>query len=176
MELAANVDGAVARLNGFRADAVTYQRQVQQGLHWTAATGKLQPAPPDESVAHHEATDFTADGSTSMWARYNSGRRYHDWDPNTKAWVRQPSDSTGVTVYAPAPGDAPARRLRRPPARLVSATTPTNALSVVAGEVVVLLDPVRRILVDRSPPHELMRLLAPRAGRFRASAASTSTR
>lgn len=36
---------------------------------------------------------------------------------------------------------------------------PTNALSLVATEIVVLLDPVRRILADDSPPHELMRLL-----------------
>ena len=77
-----NVDGAVARLNGFRADALTYQRQVQRT---------------------QEATDFTEDElDLEMWARYNSGRRYHDWDPVTKAWMRQPSTNSGVTVYAPA--------------------------------------------------------------------------
>ncbi|HKE78913.1 MAG TPA: hypothetical protein VKB54_06380 [Solirubrobacteraceae bacterium] len=99
----ANVDGAVARLNDFRADALTYQRQVQQGLSWDAATGRLEPAPPDEGVPHPEATAFTADQlDLEMWARYNSGRRYHDWNAATHAWVRQPSDSKGVTEYAPA--------------------------------------------------------------------------
>lgn len=39
----------------------------------------------------------------------------------------------------------------------------TNALSIIASEIVVLLDPVRRILADDAPPHELMRLLR-RAG------------
>ncbi len=79
----ANVDGAVGRLNGFRADALAYQRQAQH--------------------AHPEAPAFTTDElDLEMWARYNSGQRYHDWDPTGHAWVRQPSDSTGVTVYAPA--------------------------------------------------------------------------
>jgi hypothetical protein len=98
----ANVDGAVARLNAFRADGLTYQRQVQQGLPWNAATGTLEPPPPDEGVAHPEAPNFSSDQlDLEMWARYNSGRRYHDWDPARAAWVRQPSDSTGVTEYAP---------------------------------------------------------------------------
>jgi hypothetical protein len=95
-----NVDHAVDRLNGFRADALAYQRQVQQGLPWNAATGTLDPAPPGEGVAHPDAPAFTTDQlDLEMWARYNSGRRYHDWDG--RSWVQQPSDSTGVTEYAP---------------------------------------------------------------------------
>jgi hypothetical protein len=98
----ANVDAAVARLNGFRADALTYQAQVQQGRPWDAATGTVPPAPPDEGIAHPEATDFTDEQlDLEMWARYNSGRRFHDWDP-AGAWVRQASTSPGVTTYAPA--------------------------------------------------------------------------
>ncbi len=41
----------------------------------------------------------------------------------------------------------------------MTAVASTNALSLVATEIVVLLDPVRRVLADDSPPHELMRLL-----------------
>lgn len=103
----ANVDGSVARLDAFRADARTYQEQVRQGLPWDGAIGSLappapNPPPPNEGTAFPDAPAFTEDQlDLEMWARYNSGRRYHDYHPATSTWVRQPSTSTGVTEYAP---------------------------------------------------------------------------
>jgi hypothetical protein len=96
-----NVATSIARLERFRLDALEYQRQIQTGQPWNAATGTLDPPPPDQGIAHPEATPFTTDQlDLEMWSRYNGGRRFHDWDGQT--WVRQPSTNTAVTVYAPA--------------------------------------------------------------------------
>ncbi|HKE78912.1 MAG TPA: DUF6603 domain-containing protein [Solirubrobacteraceae bacterium] len=41
----------------------------------------------------------------------------------------------------------------------MSGVPATNALNVVASEIVVMLDPLRRVVDDSAPPHELIRLL-----------------
>jgi hypothetical protein len=96
-----NVADSVARLDRFRADALTYAGQVREGLPWNAATGRA-PWPANEGQAFPDAPDFTEDQlDLEMWARYNSGRRYHDYDPASGQWWRQTHPSTGITVYAP---------------------------------------------------------------------------
>jgi len=98
----ANATDSIARLDGFRADAMLYVQQVRDGSSWTAATGVRPPSPPNEGQAFPDAPDFTEDQlDLEMWARYNSGRRYHDYNPATGQWQRQTSASTGLTVYAP---------------------------------------------------------------------------
>lgn len=98
----ANVEDSIGRLDAFRVDASTYLDQVRRGLVWDAATGNGPPFPPNEGDAFPDAPDFTDDElDLEMWARYNSGRRYHDYDPVGRRWVRQRSTSTGVTRYAP---------------------------------------------------------------------------
>lgn len=98
----ANVASSLARLDGFRDDALAYVEQVRTGAPWDDATGRGPPWPPDEGVARPEAPDLTTDQlDLEMWARYNSGRRYHDYAPATQSWVRQPLDNPALTEYAP---------------------------------------------------------------------------
>jgi len=99
----ANALDSISRLDGFRADALTYLQQVRDGTSWTAATGTRPPSPPNEGQAFPDAPDFTEDQlDLEMWARYNSGRRFHDYNPATRQWERQSSGSDGILVYAPA--------------------------------------------------------------------------
>jgi hypothetical protein len=96
---AANAAEMVARLNPFRANALVYQKQVQNGLPWTAKTGG---SPPNEGVAYPGAPNFTADQlDLEMWARYNGGYRYHDYDPPTNTWVRRIPAPRGAKTSLP---------------------------------------------------------------------------
>ncbi len=95
----ANVDEGESRIDGFTTAANTYNDQVQQGLLWNGTTGG---SPPNEGTAYPNASEFTADQlDRETWARYNSGYRYHDYDPNAGAWVNRDAGDIGSGYYAP---------------------------------------------------------------------------
>jgi IPT/TIG domain len=94
----ANVDSAYAKLLQLRDDAIVYQHQVQQGLPWTSQTGGK---PPNEGTAYPDAPDFTDNQlDLEMYARYNGGYRYHNYNPPTQAWQRRlaPGQDVGTSL------------------------------------------------------------------------------
>jgi hypothetical protein len=90
-----NVLEGISRLQGFTNNAQTYNNQVQQGLAWDNQTGGN---PPNEGVAYPNAPEFNDDQlDRETWARYNTGYRYYDYDPNANAWVtRQFNNPAGI--------------------------------------------------------------------------------
>jgi hypothetical protein len=98
---AENVAEAVRRLDAFRANALVYQHQVQAGLPWDAQTGGVPPALPGPQPM---APAFTVDQlDLEMWSRYNSGFRYHSYDPVTNSWrprLAPPAPANTGSAYA----------------------------------------------------------------------------
>jgi hypothetical protein len=89
----ANVNEGEARADACTANAQTYNDQVQQGLHWTGATGG---APPNEGVAYPDAPEFTVEQlDRETWSRYNSGYRYHNYDSVNNKWVPRSATAPG---------------------------------------------------------------------------------
>lgn len=88
-----NVNDGESRANGFTAAADAYNNQVQLGQQWTGVTGGI---PPNEGMAFPNAPEFNADQlDRETWARYNSGFRYHDYDPIQNAWVNRNPTAPG---------------------------------------------------------------------------------
>jgi hypothetical protein len=58
--------------------------------------------PPNAGVAYPGAPNFTADQlDLEMWARYNGGYRYHNYDPSTNTWVRRIPAPSGANTSLP---------------------------------------------------------------------------
>ena len=88
------IDRAITALN----DTLAYRNQVVNGLPWDGQTGGT-PETPAEGVAAPDASPFTFDQiDMEVWARYNGGFRYHNWDPEEGQWVERPNN--------PAPGQS----------------------------------------------------------------------
>jgi len=88
-----NANEGESRADDFTDNAETYNDQVQQGQNWTGATGGT---PPNEGTAFPNAPEFSNDElDRETWARYNSGFRYHDFDPAQGAWVNRNVNAPG---------------------------------------------------------------------------------
>jgi hypothetical protein len=89
-----NVRSMIGRLSALRRRAVAYQEQVRKGQPFAGEAGK----PPNPGKAFPNAPAFTSDQlDLEMWARYNGGYRYHDYDSRTNRWVRRPARNEAVT-------------------------------------------------------------------------------
>ncbi len=100
-----NVQNSLARLNSFRNDALTYLSQVRNGDPWiwdpARGVGATGGNPPNEGTSYPNAPNFTADQlDLEMWSRYNSGYRYHNYNPASNSWVRRLPGAVAGLVYA----------------------------------------------------------------------------
>jgi hypothetical protein len=95
----ANLGAALDLLQVLRIDAVAYQQQVQTGAPWDTQTGGQAP---NEGIAYPTAPDFTGDElDLEMWARYNGGYRYHNYDPIAGSWIRRLPAGQGAGTSLP---------------------------------------------------------------------------